>query len=311
MPSSPQFRGSPCGGRPGSSVGLVPDCSSAELRAPPKPPPGPAPSYAYLWRTDSSVIGGNSVDLFEDGGSALDQMLEGIRSAVRSIFVEMYCFASDFVGCEFARVLARRASQGVAIRVLIDAAGSRLAPRSFYGWMRQQGIAVRKVNPIRHLFLHGCSFRWRDHRKLIVLDERIAIVGGLNLCRAAAPRRVGGGGWRESAVRISGPIVSVLRASFEQSWRECGPEEASPPVPTGAPSPAGDVPATVVDTRPHAQGRFGALLRTVVRRARHRIWIANPYFLPPRSLVGALRAAVRRRVDVRIRFPVDAIVPSS
>jgi cardiolipin synthase len=256
---------------------------------------------------EQNVIPGNDARLLCDGAEVLPQMLEDIRGARHSIDVEMYCFADDFVGCRFARALAARAEEGVDVRVLVDAAGCRRTPRSFFGWMRERGIRVRGVNPLRRFLLQGSLFRWRDHRKLVVVDGSSAFVGGLNLSRDYASVAEGGCGWRDAAIRLTGPVVPVLRASFDRQWKD---ETAvgSRPSPSRmeileAPAPTGDVPAIVLESRPIGPGPFAAEFRRAVDRARERVWIANPYFLPPRSLRRALRRAARRGADVRVLVP--------
>jgi len=260
---------------------------------------------------EDAVIPGNGVQLLVDGPEVLPRMLDDIRLACRSVDIEMYCFADDFVGCRFARALAERAEQGVEVRVLVDAAGCRRTPRSFFGWMRERGIRVRGVNPIRKFLLYGSLFRWRDHRKLVVVDGASAFVGGLNLSRDYAGVVDGGCGWRDAAIRLTGPVVPALRESFDRHWKEDSAVGSRPaPVlpggragPVEPPAPAGDVPALVLESRPLGPGPFASVFRRAVERARERIWIANPYFLPPRSLRRALRRAARRGVDVRVLVP--------
>jgi cardiolipin synthase len=256
---------------------------------------------------EENLIAGNDARLMVDGGEVLGGMLDDIRQARRSVDVEMYCFADDFVGCRFARALADRAEQGVEVRVLVDAAGCRRTPRSFFGWMRERGIRVRVGNPLRKFFLQGSLFRWRDHRKLVVVDETSAYVGGLNLSRDYAPASEGGCGWRDAAVRLTGPVVGVLRDAFERQWKD---ETAfgsravcRTSCPVEPPAPTGSVSALVLESRPLGPGPFASVFRRAVERARERIWIANPYFLPPRSLRRALRRAARRGVDVRVLVP--------
>jgi cardiolipin synthase len=272
----------------------------------PLPPPapvlseaaGPRPEYDYLRPSGATLIPGNAADLLDDAGTALDAMLEAVARARRSVVVEMYHFAADFVGRRFARSLAERAEQGVHVRVLVDAGGCRHTPRSFFGWMRDRGVKVRGVNPIRKVLLHGPAHRWRDHRKLLLVDGTTAFVGGLNLSRDYAATREGGGGWRDAAIRLRGPVVDVLSATVERQWGD-----AVGSSPSGVRDQAGEVPAMVLESRPVGPGPFAAVFRHAVNRARRRIWIANPYFLPPRSFRKALRRAARRGVDVRLLVP--------
>ena len=279
---------------------LLPLREPQQLLAPePRPASGSSP--------DVAVISGNDARLLRDGPEVLPKMLEDISRARRSIDLEMYCFADDFVGCRFARALAERAERGVEVRVLVDSAGCRLTPRSFFGWMREHGIRVRGANPLRKFFLQGSLFRWRDHRKLLVVDGRSAYVGGLNLSRDYAAVSEGGCGWRDAAIRLTGPVVSALRDSFDRHWKDDAAFGSRPaPVSAGPPAPAdptGDIPAIVLESRPFGPGPFAAVFRRAVERAREKVWIANPYFLPPRSLRKALRRAARRGADVRVLVP--------
>jgi cardiolipin synthase len=278
---------------------------SPEARRPSqhRPLEGPQPEYAYLCPPGETIIPGNSAELLCDGEEALPVMLAAIQNARRSVEVEMYCFASDFVGSRFARALAERSQHGVRVRVMVDSAGCRHTPRSFFGWMRERGVRVQGINPLHKFLRHGALFRWRDHRKLVVIDGGVAFVGGLNLSRDYAPAIEGGSGWRDTSIRLVGPIVSTLCASFEKLWKDVARAE---PAWTVVPEPlprAGEIPAMVLESRPVGPGKFAAVFRHAVNQSRRRVWIGNPYFLPPRSFRRALRRAAHRGVDVRILVP--------
>jgi cardiolipin synthase len=267
--------------------------------------PHPNPEYDYLCLPSLRPVPGNSVDLLCDGEQVLPRMREAIQAASSSIDVEMYCFASDVVGNAFARALAAAARRGVRVRVLVDSAGCHRSPRTFFGWMRAHGIDVRAVNPLRHLLLRGSLFGWRDHRKLLVIDQRRAFVGGLNLTKESAGVRDGGDGWHDSAVEVTGPIVAGLSNSFELSWAEESRVRSRPaPAPaTATPAPTGTVPTLILESGSTGRGPFVEAFRHAVRQARRRVWIANPYFLPTRSLRRSLTRAARRGVDVRVLVP--------
>jgi cardiolipin synthase len=236
-------------------------------------------------------------------------MFEALEGASSAVSIEMYRFASDGVGNRFARALAEAVRRGVQVRVLVDSAGSRDTPRTFFGWMRSRGIEVRGVNPLRHFLRRGLTTGWRDHRKMVLVDQHTAFVGGVNLCREGADLREGGCGWRDAAVRLRGPLVGVLSDSFERSWQTEArflPRLASP---AATPAPAGSVPAFVLESPPAGGRRFGSALRHAIRRARAKVWIASPYFLPPRSLRRELGRAARRGVDVRVLVPARSDCP--
>jgi cardiolipin synthase len=255
------------------------------------------------------IVAGNAADVLSDGAEVIPAMIEAVDQASRSVAVEMYCFASDVVGRRFARALAAAARRGARVRVLVDSAGCRHTPRTFFGWMRSHGVDVRSVNPLRHFVRRGFSTGWRDHRKLLAVDHEVAFVGGVNLCREAADAREGGYGWRDVAVRLRGPIVAELSRAFERSWaREARTRRGAPePVPPGV--PAGGVAALVLESGPAGRGPFGSALRHAIRRAGRNVWIASPYFLPPRSVRRELARAARRGVDVRILVPARSDCP--
>jgi cardiolipin synthase A/B len=268
-------------------------------------PPRAAPVFPDL-------VPGHEVRLLPDGALAFPRMIEAIRGATRFVLVEMYCFAADVVGRRFARELVARAAAGVDVRVMYDSAGCRATPRGFFGWMRQRGVRVLEVNPLRR-FLTGLPLRWRDHRKLLVIDGVAAFVGGLNLSRHYAPPEQGGLGWRDTAIEIRGPAVPELTAGALDLWsREGGlPGRDSSllrPAPAGDASPG--VHALVLGS-PGVGARwlFARHFRHLIHRARRRIWIANPYFLPPASIRRALRRAAARGVDVRLLVPRHSDVP--
>lgn len=259
---------------------------------------------AYLRPGSEEPIPGNAVELFPDGAEVLSRMLDSIGGAGRSISVAMYRFADDGIGCRFARALAASAQRGVRIRVLVDAAGCCHSPRTFFGWMRAHGIDVRGVNPLRTLFRGGLrSFGWREHRKLVVIDDDSAFVGGVNLSKEVAERDQGGFGWHDAAVRLRGPVVAGLAGSFDRSWREELPNGELSGRPRDLPAPAGRISALILESQGPGRGPFEGALRAAVRQARRTVWIATPYFLPPRSLRRALVGAARRGVDVRILVP--------
>ncbi len=277
--------------------------------APPARLPDPAPEYGYLCPASLRPVEGNAADLLRDGMEVFPRMLEALDGAASSISIEMYRFASDGIGSRFARSLAEAVRRGAQVRVLVDAAGCRDTPRTFFGWMRSRGIEVRGVNPLRHFLRRGLATGWRDHRKMVLVDRRIAFVGGVNVCRDGADLREGGCGWRDAAVRLRGPLVAQLSDSFERSWQAEARVRPRIAPPCEAAAPAGSVAAFVLESPPAGGRRFGSALRHAIRRARGKVWIASPYFLPPRSLRRELRRAVRRGVDVRVLVPARSDCP--
>lgn len=253
---------------------------------------------------------GNRIDLLRDGANAYPRMLEAIAGARRFILLETYVFSDDFVGQRFARALAAKARDGVDVRVLYDSLGSRAAPRGFFGWMRSQGIRVQAFHPIRP-FLYGIRYRSRNHRKVLIIDGRTAFVGGLNLSREYAALEDGGDGWRDTEIELEGPAVADLARLSLSYWPKERTRHPAPMIRIVPPPEQENGSPVLILGSSRLQDRFriSRNLRFAFRRARRRIWIANPYFLPSRALRGELRRATRRGVDVRLLVPRVSDVP--
>jgi cardiolipin synthase len=253
---------------------------------------------------------GNRVHLLEDGAHAYPRMLEAVARAERSIYLEMYIFADDVVGRRFAKALAARARDGLEVRFLYDAVGSKETPRDFFGWMRSQGVRVVEFNPIPRFFF-GLRFRRRNHRKLLIVDGRVAFLGGMNVSREYAPTEEGGLGWRDTQVEIKGPVVTDLLRTAQEVWcrqARCAP--LPPPEADLLPPQERGIPARILSShRLKSRWEIGRHYRHALRHARERIWIANPYFLPSGRFQRDLRQAARRGVDIRLLVPSRSDVP--
>jgi cardiolipin synthase len=245
----------------------------------------------------------DSVRLLRDGEHAFPAMLEAIGRAEREILLEMYWIGMDRVGESFRDALAARARDGVTVRVTYDALGSRGILPSWWAPLVAAGGRVAQFNSIWPLDPRFSLARieQRDHRKLLVVDHSHAFVGGMNLAAQWLPSSEGGQGWRDDAIEARGPAAGEVRSLFYRTWRRL----------TGEPAPAG-----VSPLRRRRSGRVWVLAsqwRTVrsvhreyverIRRARDRIDVANPYFVPDRAVRRALFRAVRRGVRVRVLVP--------
>ncbi|MBI2931875.1 MAG: cardiolipin synthase ClsB [Planctomycetes bacterium] len=245
---------------------------------------------------------GNGVRLLRDGAEAYPRMLETIEAARETVFLEMYTFAEDAIGRRFMRALVERAKAGVDVRVMYDALGSRGTSREFFGALRAEGVRVLEFQPLSRGF-RGFRFRRRDHRKCLVVDTRVAFVGGLNISREYAAPADGGLGWRDTQIEIEGPIVFELAGMFLELWSRERLKDALPlrPPPEAR---AGGAPMLMLSSqRFRDRWEIARHYRTAIRRAKERIWIANAYFLPSARFRRALKNAAARGVDVRLLVP--------
>ncbi len=247
-------------------------------------------------------LGGSRLTPYSDGRSKMEALLAEVARARHHIHVQYYILADDATGRSLRDALVARAREGVEVRVLYDDVGSVSASRRFLESMRAAGIEVRS-------FLHvqfprfTSKVNYRNHRKIVVVDGRVAFFGGMNV----ADRYVEGvewGLWRDIHFRVEGPAVAGLQASFLSDWsattrRHVAGAAYYPPL-----APLGDGLLQLVAGGPF--GKWRALLQAesyAVARARRRIWIQTPYYLPSEVLDTALQSAALAGIDVRLMLP--------
>jgi cardiolipin synthase len=169
-------------------------------------------------------VGPHDVKLLRDGEEVFPAMRAAIARAERRVSLEIYWVGDDAVGRAFRRELARAASRGARVRVLVDGFGCLALPRGFWRELEVRGGEVEVFRPILagvdRTFPRGVLAR--DHRKLLVVDGREAFVGGLNLARNWLPVAEGGGGWRDTAVHVIGTEIGEhLTGLFDETWKRC------------------------------------------------------------------------------------------
>src|SRR5258708_761016 len=263
---------------------------------------------------------GNKVLLLEDGARTYADMLAAIRGAKQSLHMETYIFEDDDVGRQFAAALLERARAGVKVKLLYDAVGSGKTPPEFFKALADGGIAVARFNPLgpAGLLKGPVELNHRDHRKLTIVDGRIAYLGGINISSVYSP---GGSlsapgadrdppfeqrAWRDTQVRIEGPVVADLQRAFLKQWAHVRAEAVS----EGKeyfPAPAARGPTIVraIEGAPSEDGvnvLYVALI-SAIEHAEKEVHITNAYFVPSRELVAALEGAALRGVDVRLVLP--------
>jgi cardiolipin synthase len=249
----------------------------------------------------------NAVALLENAAENYPAWLRAIDAAKQTIHFEMYIIHDDAQGERFAQALLRKAAEGVRVRVLYDwLGGLGKTPRRYWKRLRAGGIEVRCYNPPR--FDRPLGWLSRDHRKTITVDGAVAFVTGLCVGQAwvgDAAKHVEP--WRDTGIELRGPAVADVEAAFADAWAAAGPP--LPPDGIGPPPPpAGDVALRVVATVPNTAGLF-RLDQLVAAMARRTLWLADAYYGGTAPYVGALRAAARDGVDVRLLVPGASDIP--
>jgi len=264
--------------------------------------------------TDSPFMLGNQVTPLLDGPETFAHLRRWIADAKSSIHVETYIFADDELGKAFAQSLIDKARQGVEVRVIFDALGSMTSADALFDSMRDAGVQVEVFHPLSPLHTLPWRYNNRDHRKLLIVDGRVAFTGGLNISAAYAsgstsrpgPERGITQGWRDTHAQIEGPAVRLFQSIFFETWVSLGGQvDASNAKYFPEASAKGtDIVSAVASSglRQKDEAIYSSYLAAVTH-ASQRVWITQAYFSPPPQLRDALLAAVRRGVDVRVLVP--------
>jgi cardiolipin synthase len=260
------------------------------------------------------LVAGNQVVALVDGPATFAAIEAAMRKARSHIHVETYIFADDELGQRFARQLIERRQQGVEVRVIYDAVGSIDTPSEFFTELKKAGVEVAEFQPLNPAKTYFWRFHNRDHRKVIVVDGRIAFTGGLNISGAyssassSMPGPEAGleAGWRDTHAQIAGPAVHQFQALFLDAWSQLG-GQLTQPTAHYYPTLAEQGPSLVSAVASSGlKEKDEAIYRTYLAAIRHssqRIWITQAYFAPPAELRDALIQAAERGVDVRIIVP--------
>ncbi|MEK8090011.1 phospholipase D-like domain-containing protein [Thermithiobacillus plumbiphilus] len=249
------------------------------------------------------ILSGNRVDILNNGQMIFPAMLDAIGQAKSSINLESYIFWSDGVGSLFAEALSERARAGVQVRVLLDAVGSRKLGADLQEKMRAAGCQVVWYRPAALRTLGHVNDR--THRRILVVDGRAGFTGSVGIADPWRGKAQSPDHWRDTQVRITGPLVAQMQAAFAEGWQEATGEALLGPAIYPELAATGSDRAQIVSTSPlgAATPRLRLLFELAIRSAQKRIYIANSYFVPDAALLDALGQAARRGVDVRILLP--------
>jgi len=257
------------------------------------------------------LVKGNKVTLLVDGPPTYDAMFEAIEDAKDHINLETFIFSDDETGREFAELLLLKRSEGVQVNVIYDSVGSCSTSSSFFDRLRDGGIEVLEFNPINPSKARG---GWRplrrDHRKLLVVDGKVAIMGGVNISGVYSSGLSGSEQesdallWRDTDIRIEGPAVAECQRLFLDTWKEQeGPklnEKAYfPPL-----SEVGTDLVQVVGSESSGRQRVTFIMYvSAIIFAEKTIHLTTAYFVPDTQTVKSLIDAASRGVDVKIVLP--------
>jgi cardiolipin synthase len=243
---------------------------------------------------------GNRLDILNNGDAFYPAMLEAIGEAQHSITIEAYIYWAGEIGQEFADALAGKASEGIKVKILLDAVGSSTIGTKILTTLEAGGCQLAWYNPIRWYSVG--RFNHRTHRKSLIIDGRVAFTGGAGIADHWTGNAEDPAHWRDMQIRLEGQGVTPLQTGFGQNWLQTTGELISGPLYYPPPSePAGRLAVQTIMSSPE----IGAsTVRTMyylsIICARRSIYIANPYFVPDEAALDALADAKKRGVDVRV-----------
>jgi cardiolipin synthase len=247
----------------------------------------------------------NCFELLPSGIDSYQRIVGLIESARSSIHIATYILGTDQGSRELVECLTRKAREGVSVRVLIDSLGSWRLSRRFLASLVAAGGEVASFMPVLNLFRGRANLR--NHRKLVVIDSRSALTGGINLAWPYIGPPGSTGLWADLSVVVEGPAVVELDTLFASDWRFATGRDPAVSLAT-APGPCAtgfeSTTIQVVASGPDVSGDplYESLL-ALIFAAQSRIWIVTPYYVPDEMLARALGLAARRGVDVRLILP--------
>jgi cardiolipin synthase len=253
---------------------------------------------------DPAYVSGNNIKTLQNGEEIFPAMLSAIRSAQHTINLETYVLWDGHVAREFVTALAERARAGVTVNVILDALGSHKMGGENLAHLRDAGVNVFKYHTI--LWIDPRRYNYRTHRKLLIVDGKVAFIGGVGIADQWAGNGEGTEKYRDNQYQVTGPVVAQLQGAFTTLWlRSQGDLLAGPnyfPVLTNAgPLSAQTISSSTWD------GNLDFLYRLAIASAKKTLRIENAYFLPDKMIRDELVAAAKRGVKVEIIVPGDLI----
>lgn len=259
--------------------------------------------------TGAQFYPGNSIMLFSTGQDKFRQLKADLMAATHSINIQYYIFSDDRAGREIAAILEEKAAAGVEVRLIYDDLGSFGTKRKIFDHMRKAGVQVTPFFKVKFLSINT-RINWRNHRKVVVIDDKIGYVGGMNIADRYERDFFKNKAWRDTHLRIMGPAVAALRYSFAVDWNFTGGELIDhEPVDTDITfqkyyPELHDVGVQIISGGPTSQwSNIAMVFHKAIANAGRRVYIQTPYFLPTDALLRALQSAALARIDVRIMIP--------
>lgn len=248
----------------------------------------------------------NRVRVLKNGRETFGEIMRAIRDARSSIHLEYYILEYDRIGRKIIRMLCQKARSGVEVRVIYDDVGSWHLKRRHVEKMRRAGVDVRCFMPVLMPYLTS-KVNYRNHRKIVVTDGRVAFTGGINI----AQRYLTGnklGKWRDTHLRIEGEAVRMLQAVFATDWYFVSDKQLLQSEKYFPKSRITDIfPMQIASSGPDSD--WASIMQAffaAISKAQKYIYISSPYFMPNQAILTALKVAALSGIDVKVMIPAKA-----
>jgi cardiolipin synthase A/B len=258
---------------------------------------------------------GNKLTLLQDGPATYEAMFAVMREARDHIHLETYIFADDEVGQRFAELLLDKQAAGVPVSLIYDSVGCLNTPRAFFDRLRAGGVQVLEFNPVNPLASQQKTWGLnnRDHRKQLLVDGRIAFIGGINISASyssgssihlTGPKASSEAGWRDTHLQIEGPVVAEFQKLFLDTWHK----QKGPPLAGSQPFPrlerqGNSIVRAIGSAAGDPRSLIYLTLLSAIQHAERNSYLTIAYFVPDPQLIKALTEAAQRGVDVKLILP--------
>lgn len=261
----------------------------------------------YNMRTSGAILtDDNDVDIFTDGNELFDVMLEEVKQATKFIHIQYYIIRDDALFERFVQVLKEKVAQGVEVRILYDAMGCRTVKRRFWKSLCEAGIETAEFFPALFRRFH-LRINYRNHRKIVVVDNKVAYIGGFNMGKEYIGLEEKFGYWRDTHLRIVGSAVLSLQFRFILDWNYAAKKNLFGETRYYNAVTGGDrdfCKLQIISSGPdNADRQIRDNYLRLIHKAKKNIYIQTPYFVPDEAIFDSLRIAIRSGIEVNIMIP--------
>lgn len=267
----------------------------------------------FVKNCDQSMFStGNKVDVFLSGEEKMQALKKDLLAAEHSINMLYYIFADDHIGKEIMDILINKAKQGIKVKLMYDSIGCLGTPRRFFKKLKRAGGEIAEFYPpLFYIRLINLKINYRNHRKVVVIDGKIAYTGGINVRDDHMGKRKKISPWRDTHIRVEGRAVWDLQNVFFNDWRYCTKDKLGAKrlvnqgyfneTPTET---LGNIGVQVVTSGPDSESqKIEDVYIRMISMARNKIYIQTPYFIPDDTFMRSLIHAKMTGVDVKVMLP--------